>query len=962
MLRKIVSSLSTRKKLKLLEPYFDDGYYQLQSERAYRNKSHALRDYLSKGFRENKNPNWWLNNRFYLEVHPDVADSGISPLEHFVRFGFSEKRKTYPGNAMDLSNFDSLEQLKVKKENDVKRVSKSKEEYRAEAELIKKSDLFDLNWFGLKYPDLKGRDMILYYCICGYREGRFPNPFFDSNWYSAKYLGEEGKNPLVHYIEVGKNRNYSTAPNFNSKKYFEMYPEVGGSGLDSLTHFLTYGRNKGFRAFDCGEKSQYPIKSGSSIASTIANDINGLYKYTEHSLAPDSETFNRDSLNIHFVIPDFGVGGGGHMNIFRMVKFLELFGHDITIWIFNPKNHKSGAEAYEDIVRHYYTVKSKVSLLDANFLKARGDIIFATSWNTVWPVQSVTNFKRRFYFVQDFEPLFYPKGARSELANYTYGKDLDCICASKWLNNIMTDRFGRWSRYFNLAADQSIFYPSVSPENECPKIVLYARHFTERRAVELALIALEMLAVEGVEFHVDMYGATFPVNEVPYSCNIYDKQTPSQLAELYRAADVGIVFSLTNYSLVPQEMMACGLPIIEFNTESTRAIYPEGGVLLAGPDPKDIKEKIKTLLKDTSLQNAQSKIALDWVRQFSWEGAARHVESSLIDRLLELGFKDVNSVEPKAQPRPKASIVIPTCNAGEMLRLVLDSVFAQKAPWPFEVIVLDSQSTDGTVELIQSYDQIVYREIERSSFNHGGTRNFGVKIAAGEFVAFLTQDAIPATDYWLYDLVSMLEKFPKAAGVFGKHVAHDNASLYTRQELDSHFSQFLELPLVVSKATPVPDNIGEGEWNRILHFYSDNNSCLRKSAWVEVPYPEVQYGEDQLWADKVVNAGYSKIYCPSAVVKHSHDYQPEDVYERAVIEGDFFKYHWGYELVSERSIEQIIRDSSDADTLLGLKNGLSDSEIELRRASIRARYIGYLAGQKKPVSLFSPESSEKSKF
>ena len=60
-------------------------------------------------------------------------------------------------------------------------------------------------------------------------------------------------------------------------------------------------------------------------------------------------------------------------------------------------------------------------------------------------------------------------------------------------------------------------------------------------------------------------------------------------------------------------------------------------------------------------------------------------------------------------------------------------------------------------------------------FQHGHTRNRGVDWSDAEFVAFLTQDAIPADEHWLYNLVSALESQPAAAGAFGRHIAHDGA-------------------------------------------------------------------------------------------------------------------------------------------------------------------------------------------
>lgn len=1070
--------------LKLLSPFFDERHYHSQVQAKDMRERTPLEHYLLVGFKKSKNPNTWLDGKYYLKANKDVAASGMSPLEHFIRYGFYEQRapsrnsscNEIPPGALSrlramgassdarlprdvhyklcaelaresglldlewmLQQYPDLKSADValhycvhgykegRNPNEYFNTKWYASRYKLEGEnplihyitkgwrqglnpsfrfdarkyidtylpgqpdveplryhleegaskghqpirfdygnkdchLIAESGLMDFEWMSLKYPDLKETDHLLHYCTFGHEEGRYPNPFFDSSWYRHKYLDGSKENPLIHYIEKGRFDGHDTAPGFDSKKYFEAYPEAKRSGKDALSYYLSEGRRNGHHVFPCSEKSQFPVRAGASVAKAVASDILSLFEWPERELKPQSAAFDPARLKIHFVIPDFGVGGGGHMNIFRLVRWLEFFGHELVLWIMNPSAHQSDEEAYYDILRHYFTVKASVRLLDEAFDDADGDVIFATSWDTTWPVQSAFRFKRRFYLVQDYEPYFYAKGSRSELAELTYSRDVDCICASEWLDGLMSKRHGRWSRHFNLAADPEIFYPAERPRHDIYRIVLYARRFTERRAVELALVALEMLAAEGVRFHVDMFGVDFAVSEAPYSCTLHATRTPQELAELYRGADLGIALSVTNYSLVPQEMMACGLPILEFDGESARSIFPEGVVKFAGPLPTDMKDKIKGLLLDRERRERQSQMALQWVNQFSWEGAARKVEQHLIERLEELGFKAAGPANADGLSAPKASVIIPTCNGGELFKTVLRKVLHQRTPWPFEVIVLDSESDDGTVDVIKSHEQVVYRTIKRSEFNHGGTRNYGAELARGEFVAFLTQDALPANEFWLYDLVAMLERFPAAAGVFGKHIAHDGAGFYTRKELEAHFAGFDAMPLAVSKETPVPDRVTPEQWAGKLRFYSDNNSCLRKSVWRRVPYPIVQYGEDQIWGDRIIQEGYQKLYSPTAVVKHSHDYGPDDVYERAKVDADYFKHHWGIEMIDESRVEQIIRSFNDHATLIGLENGLSYQEIEDRKAVIRSRFTGFVAGQKKAVSLFSEGSDEKSKF
>ncbi|MDQ0454876.1 glycosyltransferase family 2 protein [Rhizobium paknamense] len=246
--------------------------------------------------------------------------------------------------------------------------------------------------------------------------------------------------------------------------------------------------------------------------------------------------------------------------------------------------------------------------------------------------------------------------------------------------------------------------------------------------------------------------------------------------------------------------------------------------------------------------------------------------------------------------RYKAAVVIPAKNAMQVLPQVLDKVLAQRTAWPFEVIVIDSGSRDGTKEFLRAESRIRLIEIAPESFGHGRTRNQGVAAADAEFVAFLTHDAEPVDEHWLAKLVEAAERDERIAGVFGRHIAYPSASPFTRQDLDQHFRGFLQHPLVVHKALDAEKYQRDEGWRQFLHFYSDNNSLLRKAVWEKIPYPDVEFAEDQLWARAVIEAGYHKAYAPDAVVYHSHDYSFTEQLRRAFDESRNFTKYFGYRL------------------------------------------------------------------
>src|SRR5690242_9063488 len=100
----------------------------------------------------------------------------------------------------------------------------------------------------------------------------------------------------------------------------------------------------------------------------------------------------------------------------------------------------------------------------------------------------------------------------------------------------------------------------------------------------------------------------------------------------------------------------------------------------------------------------------------------------------------------------KATVIIPTKNGGDLFRSVLQRVLEQQTPWPFEVLVVDSGSSDGTVEFVRTQPTVRLHTIEPQQFGHGRTRNLAISLARGEFAALITQDALPAHDQWLFEL------------------------------------------------------------------------------------------------------------------------------------------------------------------------------------------------------------------
>jgi len=359
--------------------------------------------------------------------------------------------------------------------------------------------------------------------------------------------------------------------------------------------------------------------------------------------------FDANRLVINWIIPDMGVGSGGHTTIFRIVKFLEQFGHHNRIYIFGGTKHGSSKKLKKFINENFFELKAEIFASMDNIKDC--DALIATSWQTAYPVRAIQNARKKFYFVQDFEPWFYPMSSEYKMAENTYKFGFYGICAGQWLVKKINE-YKMAGDYFDLAYDQNIYSPReisapvelvsrdennsakkiILPIIKRPKIAAYVRPVTPRRCFELLMQSARELYARGIDFDLSFVGWDLTPYIIPFDEEFRNLRilTHKGLADLYNWADLGVVFSPTNYSLLPHEMMACKLPVVEMRSETTEAVFKDGeNITLAEPDPISIADKIEELLNNPEKRKQQAENAFEYVRQFSWEKSGRKVEEML---------------------------------------------------------------------------------------------------------------------------------------------------------------------------------------------------------------------------------------------------------------------------------------------------------------------------------------------
>jgi glycosyltransferase involved in cell wall biosynthesis/GT2 family glycosyltransferase len=350
-------------------------------------------------------------------------------------------------------------------------------------------------------------------------------------------------------------------------------------------------------------------------------------------LEPRSGTAQDAPLHVAVVIPPFRIGSGGHNSIFQLCLGLERFGHSVSIWLADPTGRQK--EEWPGVLRA--TIREHFAPLEAPVYSGfddwfGADVAVATGWETVHPVLLLEDCRARAYLVHDHEPEFHATSAESRWAEETYRFGLFHIAASPWLRTLLEERYGAVATTFRFGVDHETYRPQPV-ERRWDTVLFYSRHVTPRRAVPLGLLALAALHVRRPDVRIVLFGdhappqTSFPFEHVGVAGQ-------AELAALYGEATVGLVLSMTNYSLVPQEMMACGLPCVDLAGFSAETVFgPNGPVELAAFDPDAIAGAVERLLDDRALWEARSEAGQRFVAEATWDRAAREVEAGLREAL-----------------------------------------------------------------------------------------------------------------------------------------------------------------------------------------------------------------------------------------------------------------------------------------------------------------------------------------
>jgi|GEM_PF-924750 len=255
--------------------------------------------------------------------------------------------------------------------------------------------------------------------------------------------------------------------------------------------------------------------------------------------------------------------------------------------------------------------------------------------------------------------------------------------------------------------------------------------------------------------------------------------------------------------------------------------------------------------------------------------------------------KQVYFPQEKITPVPKpdstktietcVSIIIPTKNAGSDFARVLEKITCQKGIREVEIIVIDSGSSDETLDTAQKFRSRIY-QISPEEFNHGTTRNFGAEKARGNYICFLVQDAIPAGDFWLYSMVKVLEGDPLIAAATCKQIPRSDADLFACFGLWQHYFYTLAADSDRICHTNADFETLPGEEKRRLAGLDDVSCLIRKDIFEKFQFRKIQSSEDLDLGKRFIKEGYRNAFLFSVGVIHSHNRDPGYFLRRSYVD------------------------------------------------------------------------------
>lgn len=333
--------------------------------------------------------------------------------------------------------------------------------------------------------------------------------------------------------------------------------------------------------------------------------------------------------------------------ILNHVEALRREGARCDLHVVDGSRERQSAHLIEENLRRFYGCEG-CGVYAAPRIDDSYDIAIATMWNTV-PYVADAPCRDKAYFVQDFEPWFYPMGDSYLAAQQSYRSGLPAITIGRWLSHKLGDEFGIDTVPYDFAADENV-YQDLGMTRENAVCILYQPE-KPRRCKDMTRELIAVLRKVAPETKVYTYGSDESLemrDALVEQCGILSIE---ECAKLYNSCRAGVCISSSNPSRIPFEMMACGLPVIDIYGENTLYDYCESAVALADPTAAALATATLSVTRDPQRRASMSDAGLLFMRDRKRGDEELHFVQAL-EYILEPGDHEATRQRQTYENRP----------------------------------------------------------------------------------------------------------------------------------------------------------------------------------------------------------------------------------------------------------------------------------------------------------------------
>ncbi len=337
---------------------------------------------------------------------------------------------------------------------------------------------------------------------------------------------------------------------------------------------------------------------------------------------------------VNWIVPEFGKGSGGHINIFRFISALERRGIHNRVYVYRAVELTDDEKLHTLLREHFSILDPRVeSCCDAGKAKFAHATV-ATSWITAYFVKNFNNTISKFYFIQDFEPYFYARGSEYSFAENTYTFGFRGITAGDWLKNLVEREYGMKADSFGFSYDRDLYQPKKKTEGG-QRVFFYARPVTPRRDWELGLLALNELCRRMPQVEVVFAGWDVSSYEIPFAHKNLGIVSLENLSDLYAQCDLCLIISSTNLSLLPLEVMGSGSVAVCSKGENSSWLVDEENAVMVDFEPNQIADTMEFYLTHPEELERIRQKGIAFAEGTSWEREADKVYEAILKGIRE---------------------------------------------------------------------------------------------------------------------------------------------------------------------------------------------------------------------------------------------------------------------------------------------------------------------------------------